>query len=99
MVLELGNISITQEEIEELARRVRLKILHEDDDIVLMTAPNEDQLASIIKELISIKPLNLREIHAILSGIASEDKIRRALNNLLESGEAYINSEGRYLST
>jgi len=97
--LEMGNISITQEEIEELARRVRLKILHEDDDIVLMTAPNEDQLATIIKELISIKPLNLREIHAILSGIASEDKIRRALNNLLESGDAYINSEGRYLST
>ncbi|MFZ8791716.1 hypothetical protein [Thermosphaera aggregans] len=95
----MGNISITQEEIEELARRVRLKILHEDDDIVLMTAPNEDQLATIIKELISIKPLNLREIHAILSGIASEDKIRRALNNLLESGDAYINSEGRYLST
>ena len=99
MVLEMGNISITQEEIEELARRVRLKILHEDDDIVLMTAPNEDQLVVIIKELISIKPLNLREIHAILSGIASEDKIRRALNNLLESGDAYINSEGRYLST
>jgi hypothetical protein len=99
MVWEMGNISITQEEIEELARRVRLKILHEDDDIVLMTAPNEDQLATIIKELISIKPLNLREIHAILSGIASEDKIRRALNNLLESGDAYINSEGRYLST
>jgi hypothetical protein len=99
MVLEMGNISITQEEIEELARRVRLKILHEDDDIVLMTAPNEDQLATIIKELISIRPLNLREIHAILSGIASEDKIRRALNNLLESGDAYINSEGRYLST
>lgn len=97
--MEMGNISITQEEIEELARRVRLKILHEDDDIVLMTAPNEDQLATIIKELISIKPLNLREIHAILSGIASEDKIRRALNNLLESGDAYINSEGRYLST
>jgi hypothetical protein len=97
--LEMGNISITQEEIEELARRVRLKILHEDDDIVLMTAPNEDQLATIIKELISIKPLNLREIHAILSGIASEDKIRRALNNLLESGDAYINNEGRYLST
>lgn len=95
----LGNISITQEEIEELARRVRLKILHEDDDIVLMTAPNEDQLASIIKELISIKPLNLREIHAVLSGIASEDKIRRALNDLLESGEAYVNSEGRYIST
>jgi len=99
MVLEMGNVSITQEEIEELARRVRLKILHEDDDIVLMTAPNEDQLATIIKELISIKPLNLREIHAVLSGIASEDKIRRALNNLLESGDAYITSEGRYLST
>ncbi|MEM0341830.1 MAG: ArsR family transcriptional regulator, partial [Desulfurococcus sp.] len=61
--------NLTQDEIEELARRVRLKILHEDEEVVLMTAPNEEQLESIIKELISYKPMNLREIHIILSGI------------------------------
>ncbi|MGC8953707.1 MAG: ArsR family transcriptional regulator [Desulfurococcus sp.] len=91
--------NLTQDEIEELARRVRLKILHEDEEVVLMTAPNEEQLESIIKELISYKPMNLREIHIILSGIASEDKIRRALNSLLDRGEAYITSDGRYVST
>ncbi|WP_042666938.1 hypothetical protein [Desulfurococcus amylolyticus] len=90
--------NLTQDEIEELARRVRLKILHEDEEVVLMTAPNEEQLESIIKELISYKPMNLREIHIILSGIASEDKIRRALNSLLDRGEAYITNDGRYVS-
>ncbi|ACL10360.1 hypothetical protein DKAM_0031 [Desulfurococcus amylolyticus 1221n] len=91
--------NLTQDEIEELARRVRLKILHEDEEVVLMTAPNEEQLESIIKELISYKPMNLREIHIILSGIASEDKIRRALNSLLDRGEAYITNDGRYISS
>jgi len=41
--------NLTQDEIEELARRVRLKILHEDEEVVLMTAPNEEQLESIIR--------------------------------------------------
>jgi len=95
----MAHSNLTQEEIDELSRRVRLKILHEDDEVVLMTAPNEEQLESIIKELISYKPMNLREIHTILSGIASEDKIRRALNALLDRGEAYITNDGRYIST
>ncbi|ADV64567.1 hypothetical protein [Desulfurococcus mucosus] len=91
--------NLSEEEIEELARRVRLKILHEDEEVVLMTAPNEEQLEEIIKELLGYKPMNLREIHTVLSGIASEDKIRRALNSLLDRGEAYITSDGRYIST
>lgn len=90
---------LTPEELEELSRKVKLKILHEDDDIVLMTAPNEEQLMKIIKELLSYKALNIREIHAVLSGIASEDKIRRALANLMAKEEVYINNEdGKYYS-
>lgn len=89
---------LSSEEIQELSRRVRLRILHEDDDVVLLTAPNDDELALIIKDLLSTRPMNLKEIHAILSGIASEDKIRRALNTLIENGEVHINSDGRYIS-
>ena len=92
----MGNINLTPQEIEYFSRKVRLKILHEDDDIVLMTAPNEDQLMEIIRELISEKPMNLREIHLILSGIASEDKIRKALSTLVDRGVAVIGSDGRY---
>jgi hypothetical protein len=86
-------------EIQELARRVRLRILHEDDDVVLLTAPNDEELASIVRELLSYKPMNLKEIHQILSGIASEDKIRKALNMLLDRGEVYISNDGKYVTT
>ncbi|MCY0868693.1 MAG: ArsR family transcriptional regulator [Desulfurococcus sp.] len=95
---KINSNSLTEDEIEELSRRVRLKILHEDDEVVLMTAPNEDQLEEIIRELISYKPMNLREIHLILSGIASEDKIRRALNSLMNDGKAYMTDDGKYIS-
>lgn len=92
----MARIRLSNEEIKNLSKKVRLKILHEDNDVVLMTAPNEDELKEIIRELISEKPMNLREIHAILSGIASEDKIRRALSSLTENGLAVMTKEGRY---
>ena len=92
----MANVKLSPEEIEYFSRKVRLKILHEDDDIVLMTAPNEEQLVDIIRELISEKPMNLREIHLILSGIASEDKIRKALAILIDRGVAVIGNDGRY---
>jgi len=93
------NINLTPEEIEYFTRKIKLKVLHEDDDIVVMTAPNEDELIEIIRELISEKPMNVHEIHAILSGIASEDKIRRALSILIERGIAITNSDGRYVAS
>lgn len=89
---------LDQDELQELARRVRLRILHEDDDVVLVTAPNDEELASIVRELLGYKPMNLKEIHQILSGIASEDKIRKALNMLLDRGEIYISNDGRYVT-
>lgn len=92
------NNDLDQVEIQELARRVRLRILHEDDDVVLVTAPNDEELASIVRELLSYKPMNLKEIHQILSGIASEDKIRKALNMLLDRGEIYISNDGKYVT-
>lgn len=92
----VGNVDLSPEEIEYFCRKVKLKILHEDNDVILMTAPNEEQLVDIIRELIGEKPMNLREIHKILSGIASEDKIRRALSILVERGLAIMSSNGKY---
>jgi signal transduction histidine kinase len=90
------NVELSPEELERLSRKVRLRILHEDDDIVLMTAPNEEQLVNIIYELLQEKPLNLKEVHLVLSGIASEDKIRRAVSNLVENGLIITGPDGRY---
>jgi predicted transcriptional regulator len=96
LVRDMSNIRLTPEEIEYFSKKVRLKVLHEDDDIVLMTDPNEEQLMQIIYDLLSEKPMNLREIHTILSGTASEDKIRRALSLLNEKGLIVLGPDGRY---
>jgi hypothetical protein len=93
-----SNSSLTPEEIRELAKRIRLKKIHEDSDVVLVTAPNDDELVEIIKDLLSIKSMSIKEIHQVLSGVASEDKIRRALNTLIEKGEVYIDNNGKYIA-
>ncbi|MEM4534941.1 MAG: ArsR family transcriptional regulator [Desulfurococcaceae archaeon] len=95
--IRVKNSNLTPEELELLSKRVRLRTLHEDNDVVLLTAPNDDELIDIVKELLSYKPMNLKEIHQVLSGIASEDKIRKAINVLFERGEIYIGSDGRYV--
>jgi hypothetical protein len=96
----MKSIELSPEEVSELSKRVRLRIIHEDGDIVLASAPNDDQLVEIIKDLLSYRPMNLKEIHFILSGIASEDKIRKALNNLISRGEVYIDyTNGKYILT
>ncbi len=94
----MSNFSLTDEEIRILANKIRLRRLYEDDEIVLMTAPNEDELRQIILELLQERPMNLREIHTILSGLASEDKIRKALNTLVNEGTIAMNTDGRYVA-
>jgi len=62
-----------------------------------MTAPNEDELKQILLDLLNEKPMNLKELHSMLSGIASEDKIRRALADLVEKGKINLSEDGRYV--
>ncbi|BCU68477.1 hypothetical protein HS7_19140 [Sulfolobales archaeon HS-7] len=74
----------------------KLKVVYVDKEVTVMTAPNEDELKQILLDLLSEQPMNLKELHSKLSGIASEDKIRRALNSLSESGVVTILSDGKY---
>lgn len=97
MSMPSGNTGLTEEEVRYFINKIKLRKLYEDEDVVLMTAPNEDELIEIILELLKEKPMNLREIHTILSGLASEDKIRKALITLMGNGVITINSDGRYM--
>jgi len=47
--------SFDQNQVQELSRRIRLRILHEDDEVILVTAPNDEELTIIVKELLSYK--------------------------------------------
>ncbi|BDC19897.1 hypothetical protein [Acidianus sp. HS-5] len=74
----------------------KLKVVYSDKDVVVMTAPNEEELKQILLDLLTEKPMNLKELHNKLSGIASEDKIRRALAGLTEKGQVTLLEDGRY---
>ncbi|BBD72627.1 hypothetical protein HS1genome_1016 [Sulfodiicoccus acidiphilus] len=74
----------------------KLKVVYTDRDVVVMTAPNEEELKEILLGLLSDKPMNLKELHTILSGIASEDKIRKALADLTERNLITLLPEGKY---
>ncbi len=77
-----------------------LSVIYEDPEVIVYTAPNEDELKSILLSLLNRNErMNIRELHSILSGLASEDKIRHALNELIEEGKVLVDSQGYYYIT
>jgi len=78
---------------EEITRS--LTVIYEDDDIVVYTAPNEDELKSILLELLGkYQKMSIRDLHKHLSGLASEDKIRYALNELMKENKVVVDKQG-----
>ena len=76
--------------------KIRLRVLYEDPDVVVVTAPNEDELKQILLNLLQERPMNLKELHGVLSGLASEDKIRKALSQLMDQNRVIMEHDGRY---
>ena len=74
----------------------KLSTIYEDDEIVVYTAPNEDELKELLLDLLrNYGPMTIRDLHSHLSGLASEDKIRQALNHLAMANKVYM-QDGRY---
>ncbi|MCS7108330.1 MAG: hypothetical protein RMH77_05700 [Sulfolobales archaeon] len=90
-------MSLGEDEFEEGARKLKLKVVYEDTDVLVVTAPNEDELIKILLDLLKDKPMSVKELHTILSGLASEDKIRRALIRLVNDGVVYMQTDGRFI--
>ncbi|MEM2205625.1 MAG: hypothetical protein QXH46_04265 [Sulfolobales archaeon] len=88
---------LEEEEFEESSRKLKLRVVYEDADVLVVTAPNEDELVKILLDLLKDKPMSVKELHTILSGLASEDKIRRALIRLVNEGVVYMQPDGRFI--
>ncbi|MEM1897875.1 MAG: hypothetical protein QXD36_02095 [Sulfolobales archaeon] len=88
---------LEEEEFEESLRKLKLRVVYEDADVLVVTAPNEDELVKILLDLLKDKPMSVKELHTILSGLASEDKIRRALIRLVNEGVVYMQPDGRFI--
>lgn len=80
----------------ELDKDLKLKVLYEDTDVIVTMAPNENELREIILEMLRSEPKTIKDIHAKLAGIASEDKIRRCLIRLMDEGIVVVDEDGRY---
>ena len=74
-----------------------LTVIYEDDDIVVYTAPNEDELKNILLDLLGkYQKMSIRDLHRHLSGLASEDKIRYALNELMKENKVVVDRQGYF---
>ncbi len=76
---------------------LNFKVVYEDQEVLVIRAPTEDELVEIIVKLLSRKPMNIKEIHQYLPGIASEDKIRKTLIRLINEGKVYVLEDGRFI--
>jgi len=75
-------INKKRKEIEE-----SLEVVYEDDEVTVVIAPEEDELKKVIIDLLREKPMDVKEIHSILTNLASDEKIRKALYELAEEGK------------
>ncbi len=77
---------------------VELNILYEDDELVVMKAPHDDELVELVYNFIRQKgrPVTWKELRETFSGIAGEDRLRKALHKLREEGLIVELRGGKY---
>ncbi|MCE4624696.1 MAG: hypothetical protein F7C35_02370 [Desulfurococcales archaeon] len=84
---------------ENLSEKImeNLSVVYEDNDIVVYTAPTEEELKKILLDLLlKHQRMTIRELHRYLSGLASEDKIRYALGKLMKEDQVVVDRDGYY---
>lgn len=75
-----------------------LKIIYEDDDIVVMQAPDDKGLENLVLNIIRRKgrPVTWRELRRELSGLAGEDRLRKVLISLIDRDVIIEMIDGTY---
>ena len=75
-----------------------LKIVYEDEDLVVIRAPNDTELEKIVLSIIRSKgrPVTWYELRKELSGIAGEDRLRKVLVKLIERDEIVEMIDGTF---
>ncbi len=82
----------TQEEVLE-----SLDKIYEDDEVVVLAAPDDSELEKLIIEILSKQPMKFRELKEVFSATAGEDRLRKALQRLTEKGLVHELEDGTYV--
>ncbi len=74
------------------------KIVYEDNDVIVAIAPRDEELGSVIVDTIREKgrPMTWEELREEFSGIAGEDRLRKALNRLVDTNVLVEFPDGSY---
>ncbi|HIQ24031.1 MAG TPA: hypothetical protein EYH50_03185 [Pyrodictium delaneyi] len=77
---------------------LELKVLYEDEELVVMKAPTDEELVDLVYNFIRSKgrPVTWKELRDSFSGIAGEDRLRKALSKLRMRGDIVELRGGRY---
>ncbi len=67
-------------------RSEELSVVYEDEDVVVMRAPDDEELEKLVIKIIKRKgrPVTWRELRSELSGLAGEDRLRKVLMSLID---------------
>lgn len=73
-------------------------VIYEDEDIVVMRAPDDEELIEMVKKKIyeNGRPASWKELRAFFSGLAGEDRLRKVLIKLIESDEIIEMPDGTF---
>jgi len=75
-----------------------LKVVYEDEDLVVIRAPDDTELERMVISIIRSKgrPVTWHELRKELSGIAGEDRLRKVLVKLIERDEIVEMIDGTF---
>lgn len=64
----------------------KVKVIYEDEDIVVVRAPDDEELSELVINTIKNagRPLTWKELRKELSGLVGEDRLRKAVIKLIE---------------
>jgi len=73
-------------------------VVYEDEDIVVMRAPDDEELIDLVKKKIAEngKPISWKELRTYFSGLAGEDRLRKVLIKLIENDEIIEMPDGTF---
>lgn len=83
---------------EERREGSEKNIIYEDEDIIVMRAPDDEELIDLVKKKITEigRPVSWKELRAYFSGLAGEDRLRKVLIKLIENDEIIEMPDGTF---
>ncbi len=80
------------------SREEDLKVVYEDEDVVVLRAPDDAELERLVVSIIRRKgrPVTWAELRKELSGLAGEDRLRKVLVKLIERDEIVEMIDGTF---